>query len=150
MIRERGSYNWNFLAGNLLAVLLFIFIASLILGFVLGIWESGPIQRVFAPGSYWTKKVVDLESRVKFAEGMMENAIIELKKKEATTQLEIEQAVKLSKTLELDPAEAVETEKRKIKIEMQQLKDEIETWRKELHEARTLFYKARRELSKFR
>lgn len=134
----------------MLAVLLLIFIASLILGYVLGIWESEPVQRVIVPKSYWAKKVVDLESRVKFAEGMIENAIIELKKKEMITQLEIEQAVKLSKTLDLDPAEAVETEKRKIEIEIQQLKDEIERWRKELGEARTLLYQARRELSKFR
>jgi len=149
MMRER-EYNWNFLAGNLLAVLLFIFIASSILGLALGIWESGPIQRIFAPESYWTRKVADLESRVKFAQGMIEDAIIELKKKELVTQLEIEQAVKLGKTLDLNSGEVVEREKRKIEIEMQQLKDEIERWRKELGEARKLLYRAKRDLSKVR
>jgi hypothetical protein len=149
MMRER-EYNWNFLAGIFLAVLLFIFIASLILSFVLGIWESGPIQRVFAPESYWTRKVDDLESRVKFAQGIMEVAIIELKKKELVTQLEIEKAVKLGKTLDLNSGEVVEREKRKIEIEMQQLKDEIERWRKELGEAKTLLNRAKRELSKVR
>jgi hypothetical protein len=150
MMRERGSYNWNFLAGNLLAVLLFIFIASLILGFVLGIWESGPIQRVFAPESYWARKVNDLESRVKFAQGMIEDAIIELKKKEVISQLEIEQSIRLSRTLDLDPAEAGETKKREIQVQMQQLKDEIKMYQKELGEARRLLDQARRELSKFR
>lgn len=84
---------------------------------------------------------------------MLQNAKIELEKKEMVVDLEIKQTMQLNKALGIDPVvarEEVEAKKRKINAEIQQLKDEVVMWRKGLEETKRLLYKARRELSKYR
>lgn len=123
----------------IMLVLLAALLLSIILGLFSGIWKSEPIQRNFFPKDYWEKKISELELRIKFYEEMLQNAEIDLEKRQM-----IEQRTQLSKVLE-GSATAKEME-----AEMQQLKDEVQMWRKGIDEDRKLLGRARRELSKYR
>jgi len=128
-------------------------VLSLIYGFFAWIWESKPIQRNFFPKDYWEKKANELESEIEFYEGMLQNAKIELEKKEMVMDLEIKQTMQLNKALGIDPVavrEEVAAKRRAINAEIQQLKDEVVTWRKRSKEARRLLYEARREFLRYR
>jgi len=79
--------------------------------------------------------------------GMFRDAVIEMKKLQATAKLEVQQEMSSAKSLGLSAEEARASAVASIKAQAEQLRQDIEMWRKAIAEDEEALAEAREHLS---
>jgi len=111
------------------------------------VWNTDWFQRAVFPDAYWAEKVSSLEGVLEMDRGMFRDAVIEMKKLQATAKLEVQQEMSSAKSLGLSAEEARASAVASIKAQAEQLRQDIEMWRKAIAEDEEALAEAREHLS---
>lgn len=130
------------------AFLLFI-VVIFIMGVFNTIWTFDSFQKTAFPKKYWTKKVAELESKVKADENLIEFLSISLIREDAKTSIERSAMVKQSTDWEKLYNVLDEAEKKGRMLEIKELELKIEILKKGSNENREQLKKAKQELLKY-
>jgi hypothetical protein len=113
------------------------------------VWNSDWFQRGYFPKKYWSEQVSLNEDAVSMDRAMVRDAAIEFKKLQMTTKLQIAQEINTAKSLGLSTEEARKEAVEMIKMEMQDLRDDIAMWKDMLKKDQEELEKARSRLSRY-
>ena len=113
------------------------------------VWNSDWFQRGYFPKKYWAEQVSLNEDAVSMDRAMVRDAAIEFKKLQMTTKLQIAQEINTAKSLGLSTEEARKEAVEMIKMEMQDLRDDIAMWKDMLKKDQEELEKARSRLSRY-
>jgi hypothetical protein len=111
------------------------------------VWNADWFQRGVFPDAYWAERVSSLEGVLEMDRGMFQDAVIEMKKLQATAKLEVQQEMSSAKSLGLSVEEARADAVESIKAQAEQLRQDIEMWRNAIAEDEKALADARRHLS---
>lgn len=112
-----------------------------------GFWDTIKIKT--SPKSYWQEKVNNLEWSIKFGQGQIRDLLIEHKKILATKDLELAQAANFAKSIGENPLQARKETWEDLKVELENLREQIKRERALLERDQVWLEQARRELSKY-
>ncbi|MFH1935422.1 MAG: hypothetical protein ABIN18_28105 [Pseudomonadota bacterium] len=113
------------------------------------VWNSDWFQREYFPKEYWSEQVNLYEDEVSMDRYLVRDAAIELKKLQMTAKLQVAQEINLAKSLGLSTEEARKEAVEMIKVEIQDLRDDIAMWKDMLKKDQEELEKARSRLSRY-
>ena len=111
------------------------------------VWNSNWFHKEVFPKEYWSKQVALLEESIVMDQSMIRDAAIELKKLQLTANLEVAQEINTAKSLGFSTEDARRDAVEMIKMEVKDLRDDMEIWKEMLQKDREKLEKARVRLS---
>ena len=111
------------------------------------VWNSNWFHREVFSKEYWSKQVALLEESIVMDQSMIRGAAIELKKLQLTANLEVAQEINTAKSLGFSTEDARRDAVEMIKMEVKDLRDDMEIWKEMLQKDREKLEKARVRLS---
>ena len=113
----------------------------------IAVWDSNWFHREFFPKEYWSKQVTRLEASIDMDKAMIRDAVIELKKLQLTAGLQVAQEINSAKSLGFSTEEARRDAVEMIKMDVKDLREDMEIWKEVLQKDTEKLEEVRARLS---